>query len=265
MILKTLLSFIRCSKSPLNSNPRLQFLLQQSGAIPRLLESLNVLIQLTRTTLCDSSVQKSARLAIKDSVEALYCLGCANKDNLEILVSNGGFQIIRMCLEDPQNDRKLLEHSCLLISELVLTSASSQEQIMDCITSINNIAKTQVLENQLLVSRAAIGSLHRLYSCLLSPLRKQNDSESVRAEFLKQESLEMVLGMIQSSQLKNDSLLKHCLHLIAVICESSIEISLFSPHSGTPQNLNTIYDQIYRLFLDTTDLGVKVSSLFMMG
>jgi len=237
-------------------------LLQRSGAIPALLESLNVLTQLTRTTLCDSSVQKSARLAIEDSIEALYCLCCTNKDNLGILVSNGGFQIIRMCLADPQNDWRLQEYSCLLILVLAQSSALSLDQVMDCITTINNIAKTQIHEKQLMVSIAAIRSLHRLYNCLLSPLRKQNDPESVEDELMKQESLEVVLGMIQSSQLKNDSLMKHCLNLIAVICRSSTEISHFSPQSGTPQNLNTIYHQIYRLFRETTDLGVKVSLHF---
>eukprot|EP00210_Caulerpa_lentillifera_P004736 g4520.t1 len=260
LALKTVMSLSRYPDHRL-FNPERQLLLRNSGVIPVLMDSLKSLIQLNKRPMIDPERSKSAKLALANTVQALNYTCFSNKDNLLILASLQGFQTIKMIIEDHSNDSAVHEHGCIIISDLASTVESSPENIEDCITTINKIIRLQIHDQHLDTTRAAVWSLHRLVNCLLSSSKLHNFSESVGADLLRGESMDLVLDTIQDCLLKNDLLVKHCLDFIAFVTGSNGIAPYTTSNSENMNNTHRAFDTVYELFLGTADLGIKAVSL----
>eukprot|EP00210_Caulerpa_lentillifera_P002548 g2445.t1 len=272
LLLKTLLSLSRCSNCRSTYDPTRQLLLRQSEVIPALMESLNVLIHLTTRMPFDPNGHRAARLAIADAVQALHYTCFMNKENLKALAALDGFRTVKMSIEDNLNELTVQEHGCMIISELAISTELTEEEIMECVSTVTNVARVQIQEKYIEVARAAIWSLYRIASCVLDPTKRGNSPSGEQCEVgrgtllnhiwsvvMKGETFNLVLGMMQSCQLKNDLLVKHCLDFISVVVSGSIEPSSYN--SELIQNLQKAYYLVYKLFQETTDTGIKAVSL----
>lgn len=265
LLLKTLLILSRCSDCRSTYDTDRQLLLRQSEVIPVLLESLNVLIHLTTRMPFDPTGHRAARLAIADAIQTLHYVCFMNKENLLILASLEGFKAIKMSIEDNLNELTVQEHGCMIISELAIWTELTEEEIMESLSTVTNVARVQIQEKYIEVARAAVWSLYRMAHCVLHPSRRGAGHETkasllshIWVVVIQGETLNLVLGMMQSCQLKNDLLVKHCLDFIAVVSESTGPPSPTNPEFV--QNLQKAYSLVYRLFVESTDLGIKVRS-----
>ena len=114
------------------------------------------------------------------------------------------------------------------------------------------------------VARAAVWSLGRIAGNVLHPCHRLSKEAlwSVTAgqvwSIMQGQALSMIMDMMQSCQLKNDALVKHCLDFIAVV---GGEDGLPPPAVETLENFKKAMVLVYDLFVEAEDVRIKAASV----
>jgi len=259
--LRALLSMSGCMTCRTFYDKETQDVMQRSNAISALIRAMKYLQQLTSKMQFETNAHKLARLAIADAVQALHYICLLNKENLMKLASIKELSIIQTSIEDNLNELTVQEHGCMLLAELVTSAVLSDQEILECVGTVTNVARLQVQEKCIEVARAAVWSLAFIASNTLHPCNRRGSDVTDAGQLwpiMQEQVLSMIMGMLQSCQLKNDPLVKHCLDFIAVV---GGEDGLLAPNAKTLERFTTAKALVHDVFMETDDMRIKAISM----
>eukprot|EP00803_Ostreobium_quekettii_P008476 evm.model.scf_30EXC.8 EVM.evm.TU.scf_30EXC.8 scf_30EXC:116874-133578(-) len=256
--IRALLSLSGCLTCRSFYDKNTQDVLGGSGAVEALLTAI---LRLQETAA------QSCRRSIADAVQALHYICLMNKNNVARLSSNQGLNIIRLCIEDAGNELTVQEHGCMLLAELACRQDASDQEVIDCVVTVSNVARLQMQEKFIEVARAAVWSLTRIASSALHPRNHQQQEGSWMAglwqvwPIMQGQALHMILDMMQSCQLKDDPLVKHCLDFIAVVGGDDGGLRGAGPNLDGVSALSVAALTVYQVFIAAQDTRMQAVAL----
>ncbi|GMH36204.1 hypothetical protein BSKO_04072 [Bryopsis sp. KO-2023] len=271
---RAVLSFSGCLTCRSYYDRATQDMLGSKESVEVLISTILRLQEIASKNTPEAQASKVARRAIADGLQALHFLCLMNKGNVAILAANQGLRAVRTCIEDDGNELTVQEHGCMVLAELACRPDASDQEIIECVATVTNVARLQMQEKFIEVARAAVWSLTRIASNALHPYNHQQQDTWMAGlwqvwPIMQGQALHMIVDMMQSCQLKDDPLVKHCLDFIAVVggddggCKGGLSSNL-EGMSALSFAVSIVYHQVFLSAQDTRMQAVALRTLYSL-